>query len=206
MLKLTQKMINAFTKSERRFGYRLPEFFPENKGKIIGVELGVYEGKHSSLMLSQHKNLFLNCIDMWELWNKNDKNYPADYNSGVRKIMEDIDKAKNVYQSAMKILSPYHGRVRVIKSDTVEAAKEFKDGSIDFVYIDGDHTFSGCLADIEAWYPKLNSTGIMAGHDYMRMRDDRGVYRAVNHFAKLNDLSVIPNGRKKLGGGCWLYA
>jgi hypothetical protein len=198
--------IKAFSKSERRFGYHIPNFFPKEIGKIIGVELGVYEGKHSSLMLSRHKQLYLHCVDMWDLWATRKTDYPGDLDSGVRKRMEDTEKSTEVYYSAMDLLKQYKLRVNVIKENTVIAANNFKNESIDFVYIDGDHTYDGCLKDIEAWYPKLKTTGIMAGHDYMRMRDDRGVYRAVNHFAKLNDLAVIPNGRKKLGGGCWLYA
>jgi predicted O-methyltransferase YrrM len=63
-----------------------------------------------------------------------------------------------------------------------EAAKQFPDESIDFVFIDGDHSYEGCAKDIDLWYPKLKEGGLLSGHDY---RDGRnyGVKQAVHEFA-----------------------
>lgn len=36
---------------------------------------------------------------------------------------------------------------------------------IEFVFIDGDHTFNGCLADLEIYWDKLISGGVMMVHD-----------------------------------------
>ena len=36
---------------------------------------------------------------------------------------------------------------------------------IDLAFIDGDHSYEGCLADIEAWRPHLAPGGRMLGHD-----------------------------------------
>jgi cephalosporin hydroxylase len=43
--------------------------------------------------------------------------------------------------------------------------KEFKDASLDFVYLDGDHQTDAVVADIDAWKPKIRKGGILAGHD-----------------------------------------
>lgn len=48
----------------------------------------------------------------------------------------------------------------------MEAAKLFKDESLNFVYIDGDHAYESVREDIEAWYPKISPNGIIAGDDY----------------------------------------
>jgi predicted O-methyltransferase YrrM len=40
------------------------------------------------------------------------------------------------------------------------------DNSLDFIFIDGDHTTDAVLQDIRDYYPKLKDTGIMLGHDY----------------------------------------
>jgi len=47
-----------------------------------------------------------------------------------------------------------------------EAAKEFKDRSLNFIFIDGDHTYEAVKKDINLWYPKLMKNGIICGHDY----------------------------------------
>lgn len=61
---------------------------------------------------------------------------------------------------------------------SVEAAKKYNDNSLDFVFIDGDHSYQGCSQDISAWWPKVKPGGILAGHDYMR--NHPGVIQAVD--------------------------
>jgi Methyltransferase domain len=50
--------------------------------------------------------------------------------------------------------------------DSKEAAAYVPDGSLDFVFIDADHSYEGCKADIQAWLPKLKPSGFISGHDY----------------------------------------
>lgn len=52
----------------------------------------------------------------------------------------------------------YHG-------DSVEMAKQYVDGPIDVLFIDGDHTYNGCHRDIEAWLPHLKENGVVLFHD-----------------------------------------
>lgn len=59
----------------------------------------------------------------------------------------------------------YDGRAPVIVDDTVEAAKKVPMKSIDFVFIDADHSSEGVLRDIRAWLPKIRDGGRMFGHD-----------------------------------------
>ncbi len=51
------------------------------------------------------------------------------------------------------------------QSDSVEASKAWEDGSIDLIFIDGDHSYEGCMRDIQAWMPKLKADGVMLFHD-----------------------------------------
>jgi|TARA_R110000824_G_scaffold2570_4_gene11849 predicted O-methyltransferase YrrM len=74
-----------------------------------------------------------------------------------------------------------------INNWTVNASRLFDDESIDFVYVDADHSYKGCMADLEAWYPKLKKGGILSGHDYGEHPDKPepdfpGVTRAVDEF------------------------
>jgi hypothetical protein len=46
-----------------------------------------------------------------------------------------------------------------------EAHKLFKDNSIDFLFIDGDHLYNGFYSDLENFWPKIKIGGIICGHD-----------------------------------------
>ena len=59
-----------------------------------------------------------------------------------------------------------------------EASNLFSMNSLDFIFIDGDHTYQGVKRDIEIWYPKLKPGKIICGHDY---RDNKSeVWKAVD--------------------------
>ena len=53
-----------------------------------------------------------------------------------------------------------------IKKTSVEAAKDFEDGSLDAVYIDAEHDEASVREDIQAWRPKLKPGGLLCGHDF----------------------------------------
>ena len=50
--------------------------------------------------------------------------------------------------------------------------------SVDLVFIDGDHSYNGCSADIRAYRHKVNKNGLLSGHDI----DFPGVNKAVNEL------------------------
>jgi predicted O-methyltransferase YrrM len=58
------------------------------------------------------------------------------------------------------------GSVRLILAESVAAAALFAPASLDFVFIDGDHSHAAVLADIAAWLPRIRPGGLLAGHDY----------------------------------------
>jgi predicted O-methyltransferase YrrM len=58
------------------------------------------------------------------------------------------------------------GRVRLLKSTSADAVSSFSDSSLDFVFIDGEHSYPNVFADIINWSPKVRPGGILAGHDY----------------------------------------
>ncbi len=47
----------------------------------------------------------------------------------------------------------------------LEAAATYPDGSLDFVWLDADHTYEGTKAAILAYLPKLRRGGVLGGHD-----------------------------------------
>ncbi len=66
------------------------------------------------------------------------------------------------------------------ESKGVDIVWAFDERVCDFVFIDGDHSYEGCLADLRAWWPKVKVGGRIAGHDHTH--DFPGVIRAVSEF------------------------
>lgn len=56
--------------------------------------------------------------------------------------------------------------VKPISKDSIEAAKDFYDKSIDLLFLDGDHSYPYVTQEIRAWLPKMKTNGIIVGHDY----------------------------------------
>lgn len=56
--------------------------------------------------------------------------------------------------------------VNLIELEQLEAAKQYKDESLDFVFLDADHSFKGTTLGIQAFLPKIKKGGILAGDDY----------------------------------------
>ena len=74
-----------------------------------------------------------------------------------------------------------HDRIEFVHAASVDAAKRFADKSVDFVFIDADHSAKAVYEDLQAWVPKVRPGGVLAGHDYGSHRH-YGVKPAVDFF------------------------
>ena len=86
-------------------------------------------------------------------------------------------------------MSKNYENIHKVKKSSVEASKDFKDGSLDLVYIDAAHDYESVKQDILTWLPKIKKGGFIAGHDY-RYDPNIGVYNAVNDIF-VNDYKII---------------
>ena len=111
---------------------QLAELFAE-LGFIEGAEIGVESGAYSEVLCKANPKLHLNCIDAWITY----KGY-RDYTRP--------ETIAGFYENAQKTLSQYN--TTLIRKFSMDAVKDFKDESLDFVYIDGNHTFQFVTNDI----------------------------------------------------------
>lgn len=83
---------------------------------------------------------------------------------------------------------------RFLRGDSIELAKTWE-GEIDVIFIDADHSYEGCKADIDAWYPHMTKDGVMLFHDCDA--SSPGVEKAVAEFASAINKEVYysPNQR-----------
>ena len=105
----------------------------------------------------------------------------------------DVPWVSSVQQATISRL-PVHVAVKNMRLDSLEAAGECHRLGVQFdsVFIDGNHNYAECKADIEAWRGLVRPGGIIAGHDYWPVHV--GVMDAVNEmFGGLFD--VVPKTR-----------
>ena len=73
----------------------------------------------------------------------------------------------------------YPNIITPIHSTSEVAAKEWKGGVVDVIYIDANHSYESVVNDINYWKPYLSPGGIISGHDYNNISWP-GVVRAVD--------------------------
>lgn len=132
------------------------------RGYNKGAEIGVYVGAYSRVLLDIIPDLNLLCVDSWAHKTWRERAYPL----------------------AVEILSLYPG-ARVVRGKSVDVAKTIADNSLDFVFIDADHSYAAVREDLLAWVPKVRVGGIVSGHDYFESHKTKlGVVRAVDEYVK----------------------
>jgi hypothetical protein len=82
-----------------------------------------------------------------------------------------------------------------LRKTSESAIREFEnEEAVDFVYIDGNHSYDAVKQDIMLYYPLIKNNGLIGGHDYTPYTES--VMRAVNEFAeeaKLELHTVFPD-------------
>jgi len=129
----------------------LPEFFKE-MGYKVGAEIGVYKGNFSRKLCQAGLKVY--AIDCW-----------TPYPGFDRMEISRIERQEYLYHRARQLLSRYKNAT-VIRKTSMEALKDFKDESLDFVYIDANHILKYVIEDIDGWSKKIRKGGVISGHDY----------------------------------------
>lgn len=141
----------------------------------VFVEVGSWLGKSSAFMgteiLNSRKSIQFHCVDTWE-------GTPGeDIHTSIKEHLP-----TTLMETFLHNIEPVQDAITIHKCLSIEAAKEFSDYSIDFLWIDAGHTYEDVMSDLIAWFPKLKLGGMIGGHDYTR--DWPGVVKAVNNFFK----------------------
>lgn len=97
---------------------------------------------------------------------------------GLRLIGVDIFPIQYRKDRCQAIAAEYPDRATLLVMRTVDAAQMVGDGSLDFVFIDADHSYESVKEDIQHWAPKVRPGGWIGGHDYNKKWP--GVIRAVD--------------------------
>lgn len=171
----------------KRRHYVWEAFMRKYNCDIIG-EIGVCKGANFYEMIKHNPKVAV-AIDSWiddGTISRNDSGYTQEM---LNQQYEEFTKSMTD-KSFVKIYREY----------SFDAAAHFKDNYFDLIYIDADHSYEGCLRDIEDWYSKVKKGGFLLGDDY-RIYKGRlpnikfEVIEAVNEFTRKNNLKFfeLPN-------------
>ena len=123
----------------------------------VCVEIGTWDGDFSYDILKYCQLKKLYCVDPYKHFENGE--YPDSMND---RTQEEWDQKFAQVQNRFK---PFGDKVEFMRMTSVEAATHFKDSSLDFVYIDGNHDYKAVLQDILTWYPKMKNGAMLCGDD-----------------------------------------
>lgn len=147
-------------------------------GFKTGAEIGVCKGHYSKKLCENIPGLKLYGIDNWS------------NNSGSHRERNHRDSA---YKQTLENLKPFlaSGHFLIIRKSSMDALADIPDESLDFVFIDADHTYEGVKEDVEGWSKKVRKGGIVSGHDYYEFKSGKGgIIPAVNEYVAKHGLDL----------------
>ena len=160
---------------ERKRHHEIAERLPLDAASTW-VEVGVYRGDTTSKVSKARPLARVVGVDPWL----------SPLGTGNTFGANDVDMAtkpqaqfERWYQETKTKLMRFGSRVRLMRLASVAAAAELREQRFDLVFIDGDHSYEACAADIAAWRGLVREGGWLGGHDYAKARFP-GVTQAVD--------------------------
>jgi len=137
---------------------------------VVGCEIGVAAGENAEWILKTLNVKRLYLVDPYKPYLE-DGIMRSHYVSGGN--------------DALLRLFKYREKIRWMPMTSSDAVLRIKE-PLDFVYIDGNHSYLNCLNDIGFYYPKVRKGGIIGGHNFEAKFP--GVIAAVVDFCRIHDL------------------
>jgi predicted O-methyltransferase YrrM len=156
----------------------LYEVFAELEFKT-GCEVGVFRGRNAREMFRHIPGLKLYGVEPF-----------GDQPSSTRhKNAPRYERNRNACANRLRGLN-----VTLIEKFSEIAVQDIPYDSLDFVYIDGDHSYDYAMLDIILWTRRVRPGGIVSGHDYIGPGDynhafDVNVKEAVDDYIKIHKIN-----------------
>jgi cephalosporin hydroxylase len=165
----------------------------------VFVEVGAWKGRSTVFMaveiIKSGKAISFFTVDHWL------------GSDAAHKHDEDLKNGR-LFDVFSANIAPVAHRVEIIQDYSVNAARRFADGSVDFVYVDAGHKYDDVSSDLAAWWPKVRPGGVMAGDDRCFIdpkTKEPSVRRAVEEFfAKHRQDIRIEDGMPNRGWEQWV--
>ncbi len=169
------------------------------KPNTIGAEIGVWMGNTSTQFLKKGLKKFY-MVDSYsvEPYKENTERSYQEYIAKYQPITGEISEAgfqrfyDRVYNEVKERFQDPEVEICRMTSDMW--FEQFNDELLDWIYIDGDHSYEGCLRDLENALQVVKPGGLILGDDYgwpNSKWSKPGVTKAVNEFINKNNLTKM---------------
>lgn len=139
------------------------------RGFNTGCEIGVQRARNAKVMLDNIPDLNLFLVEPY-------KDHPSNWRKWGEKNHRKFKKQAHARLEGQKVVW--------LEGFSEEVSHEIPDESMDFVYIDGEHSYNFAMIDIILWSRKVRQGGIVSGHDYEYWKSYQAkVARAVRDYA-----------------------
>ena len=97
----------------------------------------------------------------------------------------------NSIESVQKFLKKYNQNIKLIAGDTNKVLKEIDLQKIDFVFLDGGHSYETVINDLSILYESMkDQKKVILCDDYGKESHISDVEKAINDFTKKNNLKL----------------
>lgn len=177
----------------------------------IGAEIGVWMGSSSSQFLSRGLKKFY-MVDPWAVEgyqpaiDANDEtfNYQKYLNKYSKLVgsnnPDDFQKYYDkIYHQVWEKFRSYPEAI-ICRQNSTDWFKSYDDEKLDWIYIDGDHSYTGVINDLNNCLKVMKLGGVIYGDDYKwgdNRGDKGGVKKAVNEFVAAKNLELNRHGNNQ---------
>ena len=111
----------------------------------VFVEIGSFLGRSTSYMaveiINSGKDIKFDCIDIWKI---------VDYCEN-----DSHEISESLYDDFLRNISTVSNNVNPVRGYSYDIVNNYKDESIDFLFIDGSHDYDSVKRDLIDWLPKV---------------------------------------------------
>jgi hypothetical protein len=152
--------------------------FNEILPNSTGLEIGVWKGDFSEEILINKKPKLLYLLDPWEFFPE----YPDRWYGGTSaNSQKDMDEIYNNVVSRFKNFN----NIKILRIKSKDVLQYINENTLDWVYIDGNHSYDFVLSDLNISFILLKNNGYILGDDYGEEVKD-----AVLTFCKNNNMFI----------------
>ncbi len=147
----------------------------------VGIEIGVWKGEFSGQILKVAEPKTLHLVDPWLVSGASDRTSEAWY--GADRITQAAMDEIHDQVAKRFIRERANGQVEIHRTDAKKALGAMEPESVDYVYVDGDHSYEGVSSDLAEALRVTKVGGFICCDDYLLgawWQD--GVVRAVHEL------------------------